>query len=341
MRREGLSTEIKLSNLSREETSMMAESMVGGSLQSEFAEKIGAESRGNPLFIVESLRMLFEHGSLYQENDQWRLAVDTLGIPDKLKDIILRRLSQLKSNQRRVLDAASVIGEKFDADLLSTVLNMDNLEVLENLNTIARSTSLIRVEESFFRFDHAKSRETIYEEIALPLKRGYHKRVAEKLEAAVKSGRSPLGEIAYHYAKAEIEDKAVKYSMDAGRDALARFSNAEAIKHFAFVIQAVSALPEKTDVRRIALEGLGDACFANGMFEKAIETYEELANSAKGSLQLRAYRKEMEAVFYKDFDAVRLLELVKKVEEIAASELFGKRSGALEQRKSFPIFQRF
>ena len=181
MSREDLYAEIKLSNLDKACVCEIAENMMGGNLNPDLVVKLSEESRGNALFVIESLRMLSERGSLYQENDEWRLAVDTMGIPGKFKDIILHRLSLLKFNQRRVLDAASVIGEKFDVELLSVVLNQDNLEVLETLNTIARSTSLIRVDESFFRFDHAKLRQTIYEEITLPLRKGYHKRVAEKL----------------------------------------------------------------------------------------------------------------------------------------------------------------
>ena len=102
------------------------------------------------------------------------------------------------------------------------------------------------LKENFFRFDHAKSRQAIYEEIALPLKRGYHKRVAEKLESTSTNGRLPFSEIAYHYAQAGNEENAVKFAMAAGQDALARFSNAEAIKHFGYVLQT---LPESSKKR--------------------------------------------------------------------------------------------
>jgi predicted ATPase len=172
MRREDLFTEIKLSSLDKGNVSKIAENMMGGSLQPTLVEKLAAESKGNPLFIVESLRMLHERRSLVQEDNQWRLAVDEFGIPTKIKDIILRRLAILKYAQRRVLDAASVIGEKFDVELLSNVLGLDNLEVLETLNVIAHSTSLVSVEENYYRFDHARSRETLYEELSPPLKRG-------------------------------------------------------------------------------------------------------------------------------------------------------------------------
>ncbi len=182
MRREELFTEIRLSSLSQENVSKIAESMIGGTLQPKLAEKLTNESKGNPLFVVESLRMLHERKSLIQEDDEWRLAVDELGIPSKIKDIILRRLACLKYAQRRVLDAASVIGEKFDVDLLSAVLGQDSLELLETLNIIAQSTSLVSVEGNFYHFYHAKFQEALYDEVSTPLKRGYHARIAEKLE---------------------------------------------------------------------------------------------------------------------------------------------------------------
>jgi tetratricopeptide (TPR) repeat protein/KaiC/GvpD/RAD55 family RecA-like ATPase len=318
MRREDLFKEIKLPNLNQAYVTEIAENMVGGSVHPELAAKLAKESRGNALFVVESLRMLFERGSLFQENGQWRLSVDALGIPGKFKDIILRRLAVLKFNQRRILDAASVIGEKFDVELLGVVLCQDTLEVLETLNMIAQSTSLVCVEESFFRFDHAKSREAIYEEIPMPLKRGYHARVAERLESTSRGGRLPFSEIAYHYAQAGNREKAMENALLAGQDALAKFSNAEAIKHFAYVLQTTPDVPESAEVRRIALEGLGDAYYANFMFKEALEVFELLAISETDKVRLRAYRKAMDTVYFGKYDPAHLMELAKKAEPYAA-----------------------
>jgi tetratricopeptide (TPR) repeat protein/KaiC/GvpD/RAD55 family RecA-like ATPase len=317
MRREDLFTEIELSNLSQADVSKIAENLMGGSLQSKLAEKLTVESRGNPLFVVESLRMLFERKSIVQENDQWRLAVDELGIPSKVKDIILRRLAVLKYAQRRVLDAASVIGEKFDAELLSTVLGLDSLEVLETLNVIAHSTSLVCVEENFYRFDHMKSRDAIYEEIPLPLKKGYHARMAERLESIGKTGQMPWGAIAYHYAQAGNKEKAVENALAAGQDALERFSNTEAIKHFAYVLQTIPESLETAAIKSAALEGLGDAYFANRRYTKAFEVFERLADSETGKVRLRAYRKGLDAFFWGPHDFERLRELAKQAEQYA------------------------
>ena len=50
-----------------------------------------------------------------------------------------------------------------------------------------------------------------------------------------KSGKLQLSDLAYHYAQAGNKEKAAKYAMAAGQDELARFSNAEARKHFKYV----------------------------------------------------------------------------------------------------------
>ena len=275
MRREDLYKEIKLSNLNESNVSSVAKSMLGGNLQKELAEKLTKESQGNPLFVVESLRMLHERESLIQENDQWRLSVNELGLPSKIKDIILQRLSTLARNQRRTLDVASVIGERFGVELLAQVLGQDTLELTETLESIAQATSLIFCGEELYCFDHAKSRDAIYEEISPVLKRGYHAKIAEKLEATSKREKLPFSELAYHYAQAGNEEKAVKYALAAGEDALARWSNSQAIKHFEYVLQNIQE--GHAEEKRTALEGLGDAYAANYMYGEAIKTFDELA----------------------------------------------------------------
>ena len=297
MRREDLFTEIELSNLTEDTVSKLAKNMIGSSLQEDFAERLAKESRGNALFVVESLRMLSEQKSLIQENNQWRLVAREIEIPTKIKDIILRRLAVLKYAQRRVLDAASVIGEKFDLELLSTVLELDSFEVLETLNIIAKSTSLICVDGNSYRFDHERSRKTLYEELSLPMKKGYHAKIAEKLENT-KFDVIPFGDLAYHYSQAGNKEKAIKYALEAGKDALAKFSSLQAISHFTYVLQSLGEDPEYAEQRDVALEGLGDAFYANNKLKEASKTYENLVNIGADNVKVRALTKAMSAAFF-------------------------------------------
>ncbi len=317
MRREDLYSEINLSILDQAQINLIVENMVGGKVSHQLGQELGKESQGNALFVVESVRMLLERGNLYKENEEWHLSAGILEIPTKYKDITLQRLNLLKLAQRRILEAASVIGEKFDVELLGTVVGQDDLIVLEELNTIARSSSIICVEKDSFKFDHAKTRQAIYDEIPLPLKKGYHKRVAERLQSSGKD-LLRLADIAYHYAQAENREKAVEFSLAAGKNALKRFSNAQAIKHYTYVLQSMTDSQE--DLRNIALEGLADAYYANCIYTKALETFEELADAAKGDQKLRAYRKAMDAVLFGRVGyPERLLKLAQKAEPHAAT----------------------
>jgi tetratricopeptide (TPR) repeat protein/KaiC/GvpD/RAD55 family RecA-like ATPase len=294
MKREDIYSEIRLSSLSKNEIKTIFTNMLGGNPQPALVEKLSGESHGNALFLIESLRMLTERKSLIQDGDNWRLAEYEMGIPSKVKDIILRRLGILKFNQRRVLDAASVIGEKFDIELLGSILNQDNLELLETINFIARSTSLVFSEGNCYQFNHAKSRETIYGEIPVPLKRGYHNRIAERLEASSKQDHLPLSDLAYHYAQAENKEKALKFALAAAEDEYAKFSNSESMKHFKFVLDNLSETQEQKINRLKAMEGLGDALHAMSCLDEAEKVFDVILKLSEDPLvQLRIARKSM------------------------------------------------
>ena len=297
MSRENLYKEIKLPSLNRTNVSLLAENMVGGAVQTDLAEKLTSESQGNPLFIVESLKMLSERGDLVQENDKWRLSTGEIGIPAKIKDILLRRIGALKPNQRKILDIASVIGSKFNPELLAAVATQDSLETLESLNTIQKSTSLVVGEGSIYRFDHAKYRDAMYEEISQPLRKAYHNRIAEKMESGWSgAGKLPVGDLAFHYAQAGIKEKSVKYSLAAGEEALKIYSGAEAIKHFRYVLDITAEDVKYTNAKITALEGLGDGLSIRGRHREAGKVFEQLGTSATSDLvKMRAMTKAVRA----------------------------------------------
>ena len=314
MRRDDISEEIKLTNLAQPQIATVAESMLEGKPSKELVDKLSAESLGNPLFIVESLRMLFEQGNLFRQESEWSLSVEVLGVPIKVREIILRRIGLLKSEQRRILDVASVIGDRFDAEIIGAVLNQDSLSILENLNTISQSNLLVYSEEDFFRFDYPTSREVFYEEIRGPLRKSYHARIAECIEKKIRDF-SP-GELAHHYTLAGNKEKSIKYALVAGKDALMRFSNSEAIKYFKYILDTVSNEIEYKNEIVSALEGLGDSYFASSKYKEANEVYEKLASCQEGQLKVRAFRKAMDSAFFQG-NFVHLMELTKKAQEIS------------------------
>jgi tetratricopeptide (TPR) repeat protein len=319
MRRQDLVKEISVSSLDRTGVSKLANNMLGGSLDPKLASKIADESQGNPLFIVESLRMLNEHNELVYENNHWRLSSDSIGIPPKIKDIILQRLSFVPRNQKNILDIAAVIGEKFDPNLLAKVLGQDQLEVIKLLDDLGRDTSLVRCEGELYRFDHARTRDAIYDDISSALKRVYHGKVAQTLERKAEKGKLPLNDLTYQYAQAGNKHKALKYALAAGQDALAKWSNGEAIKHFSFVVQTIGDDSEYALQKMIATEGLGDAYFANDNFEQAANVFEQFADCQNGDNKLRALRKAAHSAFYYG-DSPKQKMLTQKAEMVVTTD---------------------
>jgi predicted ATPase len=315
MGRENLYKEIRLPNLRKQDVSLLAENMVGGNVQTALVEKLADESQGNPLFIVEALKMLSENGNLVQDNDRWRVSNSDIGIPTKIKDILLRRLDALKPAQRKILDVASVIGSKFDPELLGAVLTQNSIETLENLGVIAKSTSLIVCEGINYRFDHSKVQEALYEEITPPLRNAYHAKIAEWLESGWKDEKLPVGDLAFHYAQAGKKEKAVKYSLAAGEEALKIYNGAEAIKHFRYILDTTAEDTKYTDERTTAMEGLGSALYFRGRMGEAIKAFEQLSDSTTSNLvKMRALRKAIVASAYMG-DYAHGLEMAKKAAE--------------------------
>ena len=289
--------------------------MIGGTADRSFVEKINKASNGNALFVIESIRMLMEQKALSKKENTWELSVENLIIPAKIKDVILQRVSTLSHAQRKLLDIASVIGEKFNVELLASVLDQNSLEVLDAVTIIAQSTSILVDEGEYFRFDHARSREVLYESVSLSLKRIYHAKIAESIEKS-KQQEPPVADLAYHYIQAGKEEKAVKYSLAAGLEALSRYSNKEAINHLQYVVQKISNKPENILEKSLALEGLGDALAANNNFKESREIYEQLVEFQKDAARLRVLRKAIVAAFYEN-NVSKVDELTKIAEKNA------------------------
>jgi tetratricopeptide (TPR) repeat protein len=320
MGRDSLYREVALPSLSMKDVKGIAESMLGGGVYEELVERLTSDSQGNPLFVVESLRMLYQQGSLVEKDGRWSLRGPNLKIPPKVQDVILHRLSILKADQRRILDVASVIGERFNPKLVAAVVCADYEGVLIALNEIEKTTLMVHHEGEGYRFTHSKFQEMLYEEIPPLLRKEYHLRIAEELEVAIQNGVVTPSDLALHYSKADNKVKAIQYSLQAGRIAVSKFSNSEAIRHFTDVITAAKDNQEFNTERLIALEGLGDAFYGNSMFKEAAGTFEELAKtSSADTLKLRAFRKAMESAFQRR-DASLLVELVKKAEPYVAAD---------------------
>jgi tetratricopeptide (TPR) repeat protein len=134
------------------------------------------------------------------------------------------------------------------------------------------------VPELEYIFKHALAQETTYESILLGKRRELHARVGQAIETLFADRLEEFyGLLAYHYARAEVWEKAQEYLFKAGDQAGQVAADAEALTQYEQALAAYErAFGDRWDpVQRAALERkMGEALFRRGEHAQAREYFE-------------------------------------------------------------------
>ena len=81
------------------------------------------KAEGNPLFVEEIVTFLTERGVVRTTVELDINAVAGTALPASVQSLLTARVDRLAPNDRSLLQAASVIGRRFDPQLLAVVAN--------------------------------------------------------------------------------------------------------------------------------------------------------------------------------------------------------------------------
>ena len=100
---------------------------------SRLAERVAARAAGNPFFTEEMVRDLAERGVLQGGSGAYLLRgdVEDASVPATLQATIGARIDRLDSNAKQTLNAAAVIGSRFDTDLLGALVDNVGREAVD------------------------------------------------------------------------------------------------------------------------------------------------------------------------------------------------------------------
>lgn len=222
-----------------------------------FPRRIFQATGGNPFFILETLRGLFESGELrVNQRGVWETDYDEatqdyreLPIPQTVRSAVLERVQRLGAASLRLLEAASLLGDGFRLADLSGVTALSEWEVVDTLEEVQQA-GLIRSAdegEGTVCFAHDLIRRALEEHLAPERRKLLHRRLAAHLE---KMGAAPA-RIAGHLERASLPVQAAHWWVMAGDAALQVYANRDAYRHFS---QALSLLP-RTATGRFELLG--------------------------------------------------------------------------------------
>jgi class 3 adenylate cyclase len=226
------------------------------------AERLHAETEGNPFFVGELLRHLVETGTVRRHDDRWVVADSgAVAVPEGVHDVVGRRLGRLSGQANQVLSLAAVLGRDFDVELLAALRDAHEDSLLDALDEAVSAGLVQETGPDRYRFAHVLVQVTLFEDLSATRRRRLHRRVGEVLE---KLRPEDVVALAYHFSQAGPDGgavpRAVRYGLAAAEQALqARaLGDAEARFH-----QVLELLEDPTTVnapaRSAALCGLGEA----------------------------------------------------------------------------------
>lgn len=224
---------IQLNRLNEEGVADMLRNML--SLQDpvpRFSKFLFRNSEGNPFFVAEYLRTAIVENILRRDsNGLWHIGsqqhttleeldFERLTLPYSLKDLLGRRLKDLDSTTRHILEMVSVIGHDIDIALLREMSTSSEHELLTSIRLFMKRQILEQDERGNVRFVHDKIRDVVKERIDRNNVMHLHRKAAEGIEKLypenLDSYNATLG---YHWEIAGEIEAAKKCYLAAARSA--------------------------------------------------------------------------------------------------------------------------
>jgi oligopeptide transport system substrate-binding protein len=210
-----------------------------------------------------------------REDEGWRFdhAVE-VEVPPTVEKAILARLDRLSAPARDLVTAAAALGRTFVLPLLEGVVGEVPAESLHELQRLGLLRQSRRWPQPEYRFRHALIQETAYRTLLSEQRTRLHRRAAEWLEERY-SGREGevLGLLAYHWLRAEDEEKAADYLLRAGDKARLEYALDEAIEHYRDLLPLLERRGERQEIALVLFK-LALALHTSLRFAEANEAYQ-------------------------------------------------------------------
>jgi hypothetical protein len=168
---------------------------LGGPAAAALAAFIAERTDGNALFMVNLLEHLVQQGEMVRRGGEWTLReeAEKASVPEGLRQLLLRRLEALEPEARRVLEAASVVGEAFAVAAVAAGVQgaVEAIEaVCEELAAQQHFLDATGVTSwpdgtstGSYRFRHALYQQVLYEGLGAARRTQLHRRIGTQLEA--------------------------------------------------------------------------------------------------------------------------------------------------------------
>lgn len=146
-------------------------------------DHIFRKTAGNPFFINQFLKTLYDNGKItFDPGKGWtwdEAEIATMQVTDNVVQLMAGKISRLPDSTLEILKTSACIGNRFDIETLSDVLEKTMDVILTDLKTAIEEGYVRHVGDMLF-FHHDRIQEAAYSLIPQEEKARYHLRIGER-----------------------------------------------------------------------------------------------------------------------------------------------------------------
>ncbi len=280
--------ELELGPLTEPELLELVRRLSGSPEGQLFTRRLHRATTGNPFFVLETLKTLFEAGLLWVNPEGgWETPFDEetsdyreLPIPQSVREAVLRRVDNLGQGAKRLLEAASLTADGFSLATLGGATALSEWEALDALEQ-ALEAGILEPTPQGYRFTHDLFTESLRETLSAERRRLLHR----KLAASLQSLSGPAAAIAEHLEQAGQPQEAIRWRIRAAEAAAQVSAHSEALAQYQRALELGLELPEAFPVH-LARADLYQSQLDYARAQQALELLEGKARSSSEQAEL-------------------------------------------------------
>jgi DNA-binding SARP family transcriptional activator len=231
LERDGLLQRLQLEPLSEAQVQELIRTM-SGIAAPDFSRRLFRASIGNPFFMLEMIRDLFERQELEVENDVWVSKHQNVNdlepkIPATVREAVLERVARLGHAAQRLLETAALTDNGFLLEEIQPATALNEWECLDGLERAVTANVLQRLEVGY-GFGHDLARQALESTLGPERRRLIHGKLAVSLEQA----QAAPSRIANHLEQAGKPLEAVTWRVKAAQQASRVYAHQQALEQY-------------------------------------------------------------------------------------------------------------
>src|SRR5215510_13019055 len=230
----GQAVDLRLEFLSAADVAAYVVGRLGGPVAAPLTAYVYTRTDGNALFMVTIVEHLVQQGLVVRQAGQWTLREGTAApvgrLPAGLQALLLRRIEALAPEARRVLEAASVVGEEWAVAAVAAGAQGSEEAVEAQCEAIAAQQHFLDdigvtvwpdgTRSGRYRFQHALYQQVLYESLGTARRMQLHQRIGARLEAGYGAQAGEIAaQLAVHFERRGAVERAVHYWRQTGDNA--------------------------------------------------------------------------------------------------------------------------